>query len=380
MNLGIKIRSLIAYSSKYKRDLMLIAADLIFLMISLFIGTYIVFGEFMGFPPYAYPTVFIVPVIVLIVSMILSGEYFEESGSVAATFYGYAQSFLILSTLTYFFPDYRFSRGTLLSMIVLSIVFSAVFRVILNTFGKKKNIEKVNALFVGNPATFTQLLDDFRISNPLDIYLSGFVSDDVSSSETPPVPWLGKLRHLDSIIKEHKINNVIISDPKLSSEQIMGILSSSSIRDAKYHLAHRYEDFVASQLINNISFVGNSLPKYNIRMIRYRIIKRMFDLVFSIGLILSVYPLIVLKKHNIKLRDLLAVIFGKKSLIGIKNIEIQYQNLKDGLISLADMSSVQPLPERARNELNEYYMKNYSLSLDLEILLKYFFKNHNTTT
>ncbi|MBX3044080.1 MAG: glycosyltransferase [Candidatus Kapabacteria bacterium] len=373
MRLGIKIRSAFAYALKYKRDMILIAADSIFLILSLFVGTYIVFGDILGFPDYAYPTVFILPVIVLIISMILAGEYFEESGSIASSVFGYAMSFLALSTLTYFFTEYRFSRGTLLSTIGLSIIFSTIFRIFLNTFKGKHNVENVRAVFVGSPENFSQLLDDFRVVNPLDITIAGYVSDNAGIESNSEISWLGSIRHLDAVIKEHKINNIIISDPEMTGERIMGILTASSIRSARYHLAHRYEDFVASQLINNITYSGNSLPKYNINLIRYKIIKRIFDISIPILCLMTIFPLFILKSKGISLNEVLKVLFGRKTFIGIKSGSDYYSSLKVGLISLADMSSVGNLPEKAIRELNEYYLKNYSVTLDLEILIKYLF-------
>lgn len=371
LNIGIKIRSLLAYANKYKRDLLLIFVDTSFLIISLLIGTYIVFGDIFGFPAYAYPTAFAIPIFVMIFSMILAGEYFEESGSIARSLFGYTLSFLILSTLTYFFTEYRFSRGTLLSTIGLSIIFSGIFRIILNTFLKSGISENVRAVFIGSPDNFSQLLGDFKVSNPLDVFIVGYVNDSISAEIEAEIPWLGKLRHLDSIIKEHRINNIIISNPDLTGERIMEILSNSSIRSAKYHLAHRYEDFVASQLINNITFARNSLPKFNANLLRYRIIKRIFDFLIPFLILLTVIPFLIIKKKGIGFKDLLDVILGKKTLVGIKSGNNSFTTFKKGLISLADMSSVKPLPEMAQSELNEYYLKNYSLSLDFEILIKY---------
>jgi len=371
MRLGIQLRSLFAYGVKYKRDMMLIIADSLFLIISLLVGTYIVFSDMLGFPSYAYPTVFIAPLFVLFFCMIIAGEYFEESGSVSSSVFGYTLSFLALSTLTYFFTDYRFSRGTLLSTIGLSIIFSTIFRLIINSFLKTGKSENVRALFIGNPSNFGQLLDDFKALNPLDITLSGYITDDSEVHYFSSIPWLGKVRHLDTIIKEHKINNIIISDPKMSGEQIMEILSNSSERSAKYHLAHRYEDFVASQLINNITFNRNSLPKYNINLLRYRIIKRLTDILIPFFMVILIFPIFLAKRKNISLKDFLSVFIGKKTLVGLKSGFNELSNIKPGLISLADMSSVNSLPQKAILELNEYYLKNYSFSLDLEIFFKY---------
>ncbi len=374
MKIGIRLRSVLAYAIKYRRDMLLMAADSVFLILSLFIGTYIVFNEYFGFPDYAYPTVYIVPIFVLIISMILAGEYFEESGSIASSVFGYTLAFLALSTLTYFFTSYRFSRGALLSTIGLSIIFSTLFRIFLNVFSKNGKLESVRALFVGNPDDFSQLLDDFRVSNPLDIYLTGYVSDSAEFKEKSPIPWLGKVRHLDSIIKAQKINNIIITDPEMTGERIMDILSNSSIRTAKYHLAHKYEDFVASQLINNITFSRNSLPRYNINILRYKIIKRTFDIFISSVMIITIFPMFISAKRIFGIKELGNVMIGRKTIVGIKSGKIDFVNIKQGLISLADLSSVSPLPEKARTELNEYYLKNYSVSLDFEILIKYFLR------
>ena len=374
MKIGIRLRSVLAYAIKYRRDMLLMAADSVFLILSLFIGTYIVFNEYFGFPDYAYPTVYIVPIFVLIISMILAGEYFEESGSIASSVFGYTLAFLALSTLTYFFTSYRFSRGALLSTIGLSIIFSTLFRIFLNVFSKNGKLESVRALFVGNPDDFSQLLDDFRVSNPLDIYLTGYVSDSAEFKEKSPIQWLGKVRHLDSIIKAQKINNIIITDPEMTGERIMDILSNSSIRTAKYHLAHKYEDFVASQLINNITFSRNSLPRYNINILRYKIIKRTFDIFISSVMIITIFPMFISAKRIFGIKELGNVMIGRKTIVGIKSGKIDFVNIKQGLISLADLSSVSPLPEKARTELNEYYLKNYSVSLDFEILIKYFLR------
>lgn len=369
MKAGIKIRSLFAYLSKYKRDLMLITFDVAALIISLFIGTYIVFGDFTGFPDYAYPIVFIIPSFVLIISMILAGEYFESSGSITNTVFGYTLSFLILSTLTYFFTEYRFSRGTLLSTIAVSILISSGFRIFLNSFLRTGLPQQVRAAFLGGPSSFSQMLDDFRAGNPLDINLIGYISEESSDSEAD-VNWLGKLRHLDSIIRENKINNIIITDPEMSSEKVMQILSGNSVRNTKFHLAHRYEDFVASQLINNITFTSSMLPRYNINILRYRIIKRVFDFSLAFMLIAGILPLIMLRK-KFSFRSLAKILSGKNTFVGVKQDKARYEGIKPGLLSLADLSSIKPLPDKSINEINEYYLKNYSVSLDFEIIIKY---------
>ncbi|MGA2298516.1 MAG: glycosyltransferase family 2 protein, partial [FCB group bacterium] len=100
---GILFRSFIARIIKYRRDVFLLLFDLLGINISLILGTKIRFGDYFNFPPYAYPTVFIVLSLVMFASMVAVGEYFESKPTIRKSVFALMISFFILSSLTYFF-------------------------------------------------------------------------------------------------------------------------------------------------------------------------------------------------------------------------------------------------------------------------------------
>ena len=92
------------------------------------------------------------------------------------------------------------------------------------------------------------------------------------------------------------------------------------------------------------------------------------------AMIVTIFPIFISAKRIFGIKELGSVLIGRKTIVGIKSGKTDFTNIKQGLISLADLSLVSPLPEKARTELNEYYLKNYTVSLDFEILIKYFLR------
>ena len=105
LRMGIVLRSAMAYMNKYKRDIFVILFDLLSVNGSLLIATKFRFGEFFGFPDYAYPTVLIVVPFIMLSSLFVVGDYFENKPIVRRSTFGLLMGFFILSTLTYFFRE-----------------------------------------------------------------------------------------------------------------------------------------------------------------------------------------------------------------------------------------------------------------------------------
>jgi lipopolysaccharide/colanic/teichoic acid biosynthesis glycosyltransferase len=123
-------------------------------------------------------------------------------------------------------------------------------------------------------------------------------------------------------------------------------------------------------------------------------LKRLFDIVVSFLLLISIYPFLYFKRivsgastSQFILR-LPAVLSGKRSLVGPPEtfqqaIEATAQGFsgphgnggtlylgKPGLTGLIQLQRNRTLSEQEREQYNLYYAKNQSLALDVEILLK----------
>jgi lipopolysaccharide/colanic/teichoic acid biosynthesis glycosyltransferase len=74
-------------------------------------------------------------------------------------------------------------------------------------------------------------------------------------------------------------------------------------------------------------------------------------------------------------RKLWEVLGGTKSIVGIYSRNGAYPSIvKTGITGLAQLSRPELLSDNALHHLNTYYIQNYSPALDIEILLRFFFR------
>ena len=74
-------------------------------------------------------------------------------------------------------------------------------------------------------------------------------------------------------------------------------------------------------------------------------------------------------------KKLWQVFIGKMSLIGIYPVDgLKPAIGKKGIMGLAHISNPDLLSKEAISQLNRYYLRHQSLSLDIDIFLKYLFR------
>lgn len=380
---GILIRQFIALLQKYSRQILVILSDLIIINLSLLIATKIRFEGFFNFPDYAYPTVFIAISLVLLISMVAVGEYFERRESIRKAFPGLLVAFFILSSLTYFFKDFAFSRGVVLMTIGFSLVLIGLSRIVLSLYDKLKgkHSEK-NIAIIGVDDNAVKLYNAFQESHYINTNIVGFVSPfhRLTSKETLPKPILGSIDDLSVLAEQHLIKEVIITDKDFSSENLFRIIHSDTNQNIKFHFAREPEDFISSRIIQDVSRTGTHIEIYNLAKAKNMILKRTIDLFFSIMILSLFLPVVYLFSNNANktIKDLLSVVKGNKSLVGLLlNDNFKYCCGKEGLLGLAHLSSNQNLTSESIRKLNDYYLKNYTFTLDLEIILKYILRKRS---
>jgi GT2 family glycosyltransferase len=286
LKLGIFLRSIIAYLSKYSREIFIILVDLLIVNAALLSGTYFRFGSVLGFPEHAYPIVFIAVSLIIFFSMFFSGEYFESEHKITKSTFGYLISFFVLSSLTYFFKQYAFSRGVVLWTIGFSIIFSSFFRILIsaydNSIGKKR---KKNLLIVGFNENTIKLIEELISKRNTNINFVGYLTIDESDYKyDSSIPNMGNYNSINDIITKNNIDEVIITENKLRKSELIRIISDSSDKSVKFHVASEYEELIASELLDEITGEQPGIKKYNIAHFRFVLLKRLFDVFGSVFL------------------------------------------------------------------------------------------------
>lgn len=379
LKIGIYLRQFFAYFEKFYKELLFILLDVAVINSALLISSKIWRNEYFAFPEYAYPVVFIVITLTLIISMLFTGEYLEKKHSIKKMFSGYLLTFFIISSLTYFFKEFAFSRGVVLLTIGISIVVSALLRVIISLYERsygKFSDRKVLLVGTGDQAKyFIDSLPEYAGKN---IDLVGVVSvGSYLEKHFQNQPIVGDFEYLPKLISEMRINDVVITDNSISYGDLLSKISDSSHTNTRFHFASEYNEFLASKIISDITGEILHDKEYDFFILKNRIFKRLSDIIGAILLMTVASPIIALWSRNSAeaFKNLTMVLKGKKSLIGLYVRANRKNHVgKQGLISLAHISNPERLTEQAIENLNDYYLKNYTLGLDLDIVIKYLFR------
>ncbi len=379
LQLGIYSRLFFAKLGKYSADIFLIIFDLLFINIALMLGSYMKFGSFLGFPDYAYPLVFFVTSGVYFLSQFFTGEYFEGSSSIGKTIYSLMICFFVLSSLTYFFPEYRFSRGALLVTIGVTTILSSLLRfgiaIFHRTFGKYSD---KRIIIAGRDEKVDKMIYEIRQSDPQNINIIGVVNTSNQNLTTNDFQILGNIKDINSIAEKNSIDEVIITDTDLTFMSIMQLIGKKdSSHKSRFHIIPEYNELITSRIINDISGSEPTIQKLNITKPRLKITKRLIDIIGS-TFMLTIGLIFILLQHNKKnkLKNWWQVFIGKKSIIGIEINPSQHDEFgKPGIITLANINVSENISQSSIEKLNYFYLTNYSISLDIDILVKYIIRN-----
>lgn len=373
LRMGITVRTLMAYASRFRRDIFLMATDALALNAAMLIGSRVKFGEFFGFPDYAYPWAPLIVTVVVLLSIFSVGGYFERQSSLRRAGIGLLAAFFVLSSLTYYFREWAFSRGTLLFTIGATMGFAVLTRTALALYDKFMGKERDRRIaFIGvNPHT-ERIARELREKNMKNVVLTGVITTSGEQDGGTDIPTLGSIDFLQKIIERHRLKEIIITDSEMTRAELMRILTQSATSGVKFHIAQEYDELVASQIINEIS-PGLTAQKFNLANIRYRAIKRAIDIIAAILCLTLGLPFILLFSSNraASLKKFAQLLKGRKTMVGVMPINGEKNVGKPGLISLASISRGQKLAPDAVRRLNEYYLENFDFSLDADILVKY---------
>jgi O-antigen biosynthesis protein len=390
LRMGIAIRESVASISKIIRQLKAVIFDILFVNASLFLAEYIWFGKMFHFPAYAYPVIVVFPPLVVLSSMYFFGVYTKRKLSVTHAFGSVIFGYLILSTLTFFFKQYGFSRMVVAISGILNFFFlpgwRLIARSIFKSFGQHQpSLFGRRTLIVGIGKSGQELLRKLR-SRVTDGYeIIGFVDLTRKNigEKIAGVEILGSIDNIGKVIEENKASEVIFSSDSLPYTDILTVIGRSGNRSVNFRLVPNSMDVIIGKThideLNDMPLVDID---YNINHATNKIIKRLFDLSVAAILMIFIYPFVILKSKdrsgnfNKSILALPDVLSGKLSIVGLGDLNLSTDKNrsryfgKKGITGLVQINYRDDLTQEEVEKYNLYYAKNHSLILDLEILIK----------
>jgi GT2 family glycosyltransferase/lipopolysaccharide/colanic/teichoic acid biosynthesis glycosyltransferase len=418
--LGIALRSGISLFSKIVRHLGSPLLDLGAIQFSLILALFLRFGNLLRWP--AYGPVNIVYSLVWIGSLFLLGLYKEGMYSSSKAFVGGMLGLVFNTSLTFFFPQYAFSRQVILTAGVLCSVFFSGWRLLirmasrvrrvpfLGTVGK--TLMRRRTLVVGLGPTGRKIAEMLRNRVDGRNEVVGYLVLDeknIPKNHKDPIPVLGTLGDLERIASTHRIHEVIFSPETVEYKRILDMVVGGHNLHLDFKMVPRDMDVIIGRtsidLLEDVPLVD---LEYRIFSAPNRLFKRLFDIVAALclapaGILVWLFWIILpqyrfrrwkisdgwggslrvvrLLKHGkplakppILFLSLPWILWGKMSMVGTeivgKDAGRPEQGFKPGVTGLVRASASKHLTEEEKARYLVYYLRNHSLLLDIEILLK----------
>lgn len=387
---AIGIRTLFSYLNKIKLIILAIVLDFVFFDLALFTAENLVKSntKWAGFPDFSIPIIYTIPALLHILIAGFTGAYKRDSLSVFRNFISIFISLPILTSLTFFFKQYAFSRAVVLITYLIFFFASAIWRMIIKLafdFGEQgKSFKKFRTIIVGLDETAIKIANKLK-EKKTDLYsvigFIGFSNKDVGQN-IGEFKIIGTDKNISKVLKEHKINEVIFSSTDLSYNDMMAIVASCQDKNVDFKIIGGNLDFIVGK--TSVTMLDD-LPlielNYNIAQPLFKFIKRVFDISFSLPALFLIYPLIYFKrklssKHS-KFSNFViqipSVVSGKYSFVGPKTSSDKKEYFL-GKKGLTGYWYIESGTESENEKLNLLYAKNQNIWLDLEILGRTFNK------
>ncbi|MFZ1289672.1 MAG: glycosyltransferase [Melioribacteraceae bacterium] len=387
LQVAIFLRKFFAFANKNKLILISVLIDfMLYIFLTYFSETLHSNKKWPGFPEVYKPWVYIIPAFIQIIISSFSGAYKRNSLSVLRTFISLLVGLITITSLTFFFKQFAFSRVVVLLTYLFAILTFSFWRIIYKLLWlnkTSKNDSPSKTVLVGIDQTAINFLNKLKSNLTIQYKVVGIIGLNIKDigNQIENTKVIGSIENLKKVIRDYQISNVIFSTESIGFDKIFSTVAQCQGENVNFLMSGSELDFmVGKSTITHIENVPLLKVQYNISMFTHKFIKRFFDIILSLILTIFVFPFIwiysKIKSQKSILSDSLLqipqILIGKKSFVGPKT-KMYYEDLFLGKIGITGLWFTENIDDddfEETNRINLFYAKNQNIWLDLEILGK----------
>lgn len=378
INLAVYFRAFIAIAGRFMKRLAWPLLDAVTIYAGMFfIKDYWEHQVFMAESAY-YPPLFmaaVVPGYILfwLLSVYISGGY-DPPPKLVRIIRGIGIGTIGILVVYALLPaDLRFSRALILLGSLWAMFSMSATRTLLNLIRYKRfSLEASTAkraLVVGDQQEALRIYDLLNKSE--NTSFTGLAS--LKHNKPPHPRFLGTIAQINEIIEIYRINEVIFCAAEMSSETIMDQMSALAKQEVSFKIAPPESLFIIGS--NSIEAFGDlfTISINAIHKPENKRIKRLVDIVIGLLLLVTLpLHLVLIRNRSGLIRNLFAVLFGRKSWIGYHPSDTNHKlpSLKPGILYPDDILKNKTLHHDTIENLNKMYAKDYKPENDLGIVMK----------
>lgn len=192
---------------------------------------------------------------------------------------------------------------------------------------------------------------------------------------------LTKTDNVKDFLGKHNLSKpqeIIFCAGQTSYQKIIELMCNNRDANIEFKIAHPQSNFIIGSTNLNTSGELYTLQLKGIKSAKNRRLKRTLDLFTSfISLLLSPFTILFIKNKAIFFKNMSHVFIGKKSLVGY-NFKGEHESLPHIKKGVLDYSYIinddLNLKNISLTKLNRIYARDYSIFMDLKIILKGYFQ------
>ena len=366
---GIALRRMIARVNERFPSWWLAGIDVAGLLAGLMIGSEIVFGKLLGYPVWALPAVLLLTPLLFVLTIGLAKGYDADDRIPRNAMLGYLMGFFVLSALTYFFPDYRFSRNVVVMTTGLATTIGVCARFLWLLYRRTYGAEAIRRIaFLSSRDPQPEVRNSVRrtfLGRPVSI--EGTIAVDYSDAEIRG-KVLGTVENIAKIVREFRLTDIFVIDSSMSYGDVISAMSHTTGQPVRYHVVRQGESLEPAAPPATQAHHSTGRP------VAYRrggLFTWLSDRAIAVGLLMTL-PIVYLSggrpaSQKRLARDLGGVLVGRRRLVGSGA-----DSRERPLFSVADLCGVESLTERELAQIDTYYISNQSFLLDCEIIVATF--------
>lgn len=385
---AIALRSLLAFLGKKKLILISVLFDFVLFNLCVYISQEIyrtIKPSWLGFPNYAQWIIYTFPASLQIVVASLVGVYQKNKISILKVILSILISFPILTSLTFFFKQFAFSRAAILIAYILIFISFIIWRIIFKLFFHKllasEPDKQKRTLVVGTQKNAVQIALKLKHKKTELRNIVGLIGNSYKDVgvKIDSFEIIGTDQNISKVIRDYQVDEIIFSSDELSYNQMIQIISSLRKENIEFKVVGSDQDFVVGK--TSVSILDD-IPlfeiTFNISDIKMRTIKSLFDYTLALITLILVYPFIFFKykiasQNKTDFAEFILkvpyVLSGKYSFVGPKDNSTT-QNIFLGKKGLTGFWYYETEDKDEIEKLDFYYAKNQNIWMDIEIISK----------
>ena len=382
---AIWFRNIFAFLGRRRIIFIGLLLDFIIFNLSLFTAAtlYRSLTTWVGFKDSDLILIYTIPALLQIIVSALLGVYKKNTISVLKNFSGIIVGFFILSSVTFFFKQYAYSRAVVIITYLILLFSLSFWRIFLKLFFKIGSTDEVSAkrtLIVGTNKPAIQIADKLNSKRTDYHHINGLIG--ISQADIGKVingfEVIGSLQNIKKVISEKAVSEVIFSPEEVPYNKMMSVVAECQDIDVEFKIIGNSLDFLVGK--TSVSFLDDlSLfdIQYFISNPLHKVIKTVFDFALGLFVLFFIYPFIYLtsklskKKSDFRnfILNVPLIFSGKVSFVGPRS-ESKLNNLYLGKKGITGYWYIENSEGGNNEKLDILYAKNQNIWLDLEILGK----------